>query len=109
MFIDDKTRVRHMLDVAEEAGGFIKGKDLRDIVGDRALAFALVKEIEIVGEAASKISEEFRGKHPEISWQDIIAMRNRLIHAYCDIDCEVVWDTVKNELPKLARKLKEAC
>lgn len=88
-----------MLDAAKEACSFASGKFRRDLDTDRKLALAIVKDIEIIGEAAGKVSEETRNNHPAIPWPDIINMRNRLIHAYFDIDLDVVWDTVVKDLP----------
>lgn len=60
-----------------------------------------MKDVEIVGEAASRPSEAFRAEHPELPWKAIVAMRNRLVHAYFDIDREIVWNTVAMDLPPL--------
>ncbi len=73
---------------------------------DRKLVLALIKCVEIVGEAASKVSGEFQAAHPEIPWAMIVGMRNRLIHVYFDIDLDRVWDTVTDDLPALAAKLE---
>jgi len=72
---------------------------------DRKLTLSLVKSIEIIGETASKISQESRQKYPEIPWANIVAMRNRLIHTYYDIDLDRVWDTVTADLPPLIAEL----
>ena len=76
---DDIIRLKHMLDAAKEARSFASGKKRSDLDANRQLTLALVKDIEIIGEAASKISEETRTKHPAMPWLDIINMRNRLI------------------------------
>ena len=107
MYIDDPTRFRHMLEAGEEALKFIKGKTKRHLRRDRKLALSLVKEIEIIGEAASKISAAGRRKRPRLPWRQIVAMRNRLIHAYHDVDYEIVWDTLTKDLPPLVRQLRE--
>jgi len=69
------------------------------------LALAIIKDIEIVGEAASRIGENTRSTYPEIPWADIVGMRNRLIHAYFDINLDLVWDTVTANLPPLVDQL----
>jgi uncharacterized protein with HEPN domain len=74
---------------------------------DRKLTLSLVKSIEIVGEAASKICKESQQKCPSIPWANIIAMRNRLIHTYYDIDLDRVWDTVTSDLPPLIAELEK--
>jgi uncharacterized protein with HEPN domain len=77
---DDAIRIRHMLDALDEALGFAEGKERDDLNQDRMLVLSVVKCIEIIGEAASKVTQETRTQHPEIPWNEIIAMRNRLIH-----------------------------
>jgi len=69
------------------------------------LALSIVKSIEIIGEAASGVSSDFWKLYPDIPWQDIVAMRNRLVHVYFDIDLDRVWDTMLEDLPKLAADL----
>ena len=104
----DVIRLRHMLDAAREALSFIPGRSREDLSRDRMLVLALVKEIEIIGEAASRISDESRKALPRIPWPKIIAMRNRLIHAYADVDLSIVWDTLTGALPELLRELETA-
>ncbi len=104
----DIIRLRHMLDAAREALSFVAGRNSEDLGRDRMLVLALVKEIEIIGEAASRISDESRQALPRIPWPKIIAMRNRLIHAYADVDLSIVWDTLTGALPELARELEIA-
>ena len=104
----DVIRLRHMLDAAREALSFVAGRSSEDLGRDRMLVLALVKEIEIIGEAASRISDESRKALPRIPWPKIIAMRNRLIHAYADVDLSIVWDTLTGALPELQRELEIA-
>lgn len=107
MHKNDAIRLRHMLDAAREALSFAAGKTRSDLDADRMLVLSLVKSIEIIGEAASKVSPECRSELPAISWTDVIAMRNRLIHAYFDINLDIVWQTVKEELPPLIIELEK--
>lgn len=107
MHKSDIVRLRHMLDAASEAIAFTRGKSRKDLDTNRMLALSLVKEIEILGEAASRVTIEGKTQTPNLPWQDIIAMRNRLIHAYFDIDLDIVWDTVTNELPALVLELNK--
>jgi uncharacterized protein with HEPN domain len=95
-----------MLDAACEALQFARGKTEHNIGGDRMLVLSLVKEIEIIGEAAGKVTEPTRRQLSQIPWQDVIDMRNRLIHAYFDIDVGVVWDTVTKDLRPLIAALE---
>ncbi|MGA2326540.1 MAG: HepT-like ribonuclease domain-containing protein [Bryobacteraceae bacterium] len=90
----DIVRLRHMLDAAREALALGAGRTSRDLSRDRTLALALVKCIEIIGEAAAKVSSDTRAKHDDIPWTDIVGMRNRLVHLYFDIDLDRVCDTI---------------
>jgi len=107
MYRYDLIRLRHMLNAAEEALDFSSGTSKEDFSCDRMATLAVVKDIEIIGEAAGKVSVETMEKHGGIPWRDIIDMRNRLIHAYYDVDLEVVWDTLRKDLPPLVKTLRE--
>ena len=100
-------RLQHMLEAANEALSFIQGKTRPDLDNDRMLVLSLVKELEIIGEAAGKASPEVRSQNSAIPWQDIGGMRNRLIHAYFDINLDVVWKTVTRDLPSLKAELEK--
>jgi uncharacterized protein with HEPN domain len=102
---DDLTRIRHMFEAAENALGFISRKNRADLDTDPMLLFALVRAIEVIGEAASRVSAEQRAASPTLPWSAIVAMRNRLIHAYFDIDRDIVWRTVTEEIPSLRSQL----
>ena len=104
---DDWVRTQHMFEAATEAVSFARGSTRDSLKQDRKLALALVKCIEILGEAAAKVSEESRRDHPQIPWVTIVAMRNRLIHAYFDIDLDRVWDTITDDLPPLVAQLEK--
>jgi len=106
MQVSDAVRLRHMLDAAREAVAFATGRSRDDLARDRVLTLALLKCIEIVGEAASKISPELRSLHPEIPWADIVGMRNRLVHVYFDVDPDRLYDTITGDLPSLIATLE---
>jgi uncharacterized protein with HEPN domain len=89
---DDLIRLRHMLDAAREAETFARNKTKKDFENDRMLLLSIVKSIEIIGEAASRVTKESQDIQSEIPWKDIVAMRNRLIHVYFDIDVDRVWE-----------------
>ena len=102
----DRIRVRHILDEANEACKYVEGISFDEFVEDGKTVRAVIRSIEVIGEAASKISIEFRKEHPDVPWQKIIGMRNRLIHVYFDIDYNIIWQTVKENLPPLIKKLQ---
>ncbi len=106
MLNHDLIRVHHMLDAATEALAFASDRTRAHLEDDRMLVLSLVKSIEIIGEAAARVSVTFRAAHPEIPWAVIVAMRNRLIHAYFDVDLDRVWDTIVDDLPPLVARLE---
>jgi len=105
---DDVIRLRHMLDAAREALSFARGRTRSDLDWDRMLVLALVKDIEIIGEAAYKISPSSREQIPTLPWEDIIGMRHRLVHAYFDTDLDILWKTLQEDLPPIINILEQA-
>ncbi len=104
---DDTVSLRHMLDHAQEALSMASGQQRQDLKKDRKLELALVRLIEIIGEAAGRVSQEGRDKYSSIPWPQIIGMRNRLIHGYDQVDLNLLWDTIDIDLPPLISKLKK--
>ncbi len=96
-----------MLDAAREAVSFVSGKSRNYLDKNRMLVLYLLKDIEIIGEAASEISVGTMAKFADIPWLDIIDMRSRLIDADYDMDLDVVWDTVTKDLPPLIVELEK--
>lgn len=107
MLKDDRIRLQHMLDAAREAINSIKGRRRADLEKDRIWALGLVKCVEIIGEAATRVSKEMRSRHPQIPWVQIVAMRNRLVHVYFDIDADQVWLALTEDLPAVAAQLEK--
>ena len=97
----DEGYLLDMLIAARDARLFVSGLTRRQFDASRLHQNAVVKALEIIGEAAGRISEEARKAHPEIPWGEIIGMRNRLVHGYFEVDWEKVWDTVRHDLPPL--------
>ena len=91
-----------------EAVTFSRGRERDHLDNDRQLVLALVKDIEIFGEAASRVTQPTRQSLPEMPWERIIGMRNRLIHAYFDINLDIVWKTLQEDLPELISLLEAA-
>ena len=102
---EDRVRLRHMLDAAEVAIQFMQDKDRAALDDDRMLLFAVVRAVEVLGEAASRVSDETRVRHGNLPWRAATSMRNRLIHGYFDIDRDILWATVSIELPALVEVL----
>lgn len=107
MPLDDTGRLRHMLDAALEAQTFMKDITQESLREDRKTVQAVIRSIEVIGEAAVNISKEFKEMHPDIPWKKIAGMRNWLIHAYFDVDYNHIWSTVQEDLPVLVPQLKK--
>jgi uncharacterized protein with HEPN domain len=95
-----------MIEAAEAVEGFVAGRNRMDFDTDLMLQFAVVRGIEIIGEAASKISTETRALLSAVPWKEIVATRNRLIHGYFDIDHGILWLTATEEIPALLVELR---
>ena len=103
---DPSVRIRHMLEHAKEAVDLLAGKEKAALASDRVLQLALVRLVEIVGEAANRLTVEDQSRYPSIPWREIVGMRNRLAHGYDAIDLNVLWDTVQVDLPQLIDELE---
>lgn len=106
MRVEDAIRIRHMIDAAELAQDFVAGRARADLDQDKMLRFALVQAVQVIGEAASKVSPECRLELPAVPWAAITGMRNRLVHAYFDIETDLLWVTVQKDLADLLTQLK---
>jgi uncharacterized protein with HEPN domain len=96
-----------MLDHSREAVALASKRTRADLDQDRMLELSLVRLLEILGEAANRVSQDSRERFPDIPWLQIGGMRNRLIHGYDENDLEILWDSVKHDLPSLIEKLSE--
>jgi len=98
---DDKTYLRHILEAIESIESYLGGVTYEEFASNKMMIDAVVRELEIVGEASSKLSEGFRDEHDNMAFRDATEMRNFLIHEYFGVNIKVVWDTCKNDVPKL--------
>lgn len=104
----DLIRLRHMLGAAEKALRFTRGKTRADLDRDEQLSLALVRILEIIGEAAAKVTVDCQTRNPAVPWKDIVGTRNRLIHGYEEVDLDIVWQIVSGDLPGLVDDLETA-
>lgn len=104
--LDDETRLRHMLDYSRKLIEFTQGKTQSDLESNEMLSLAVVRLIEIVGEAAANVSAEKRAGLSQIPWPQIVGMRNRIVHAYFDVNYAVVLNTVTMNIPALVVELE---
>lgn len=105
---DDAVPMRHMLDHAREAVAMVSGRARRDLDTDRLLQLAITRVLEIVGEAANRVTPQGRARYPDIPWQQVIITRNRIIHGYDTVDYDIVWQILDDELPPLIAALERA-
>jgi len=104
---DDDLYLGHMLDMTSKVLELTSGVDKPTFDEDEKLQLALVHLIQVIGEAARRVSPECKAEHPEIPWGAIVGMRHKVVHDYMGVDIEVVWDTVQNDLPMLAPMLEK--
>jgi len=103
---DDLVRLRHMLDAAHKARRFVQDRSRTDLEMDEMLSLAIVRLLEIVGEAAAHVSEPIQAGLPGIPWRQITGARNRLIHGYFDVDLDIIWAILQDDLPPLIAQLE---
>ena len=101
MLPEDRIRLQHILDEANESLMFIEGYLFSDFIKDNKTVHAVIRSIEIIGEAAAKLSKEYKNKHSSVPWDLIVGMRNHLIHVYFDVDHKTIWKTLQEDIPEL--------
>jgi uncharacterized protein with HEPN domain len=104
---DDVTRLKHMLEAAQKAMYYTQDRSRRDLDADEMLALAIVRLLEIVGEAAKNISDSIKEKYPAVPWKPIAGTRDRLVHGYFDVDLDIVWQIITADLPPLTSSLEQ--
>jgi uncharacterized protein with HEPN domain len=103
----DKFRLEHILQAIERIKRYANGVTFEDFVANDMLYYAVVKNIEIIGEASNMLTEEFRQAHPATPWKQVTSMRNYIVHEYFQVDNTVVWDVITNDVPLLERQISE--
>lgn len=103
----DKSRLLHISAAIENIHEFLADKTAEDFLMDKMLYYAVVKNMEIIGEAAYMLTNDFRAAHTSVCWNDIIKMRHILVHGYYQVDSSIVWATIKNDLPTLETQIKQ--
>jgi uncharacterized protein with HEPN domain len=104
---DDGVRLHHMLDYGREAVALTGGKQRADLESDHMLELAVTRLLEIVGEAANRVSSQTQQQYPQIPWRQIAGLRHRLVHGYDAVDRDILWDIVEQDLPPLITMLEE--
>jgi len=104
---DPELTLHQILSFSEEAVEISRGKNRQDLDNERLLNLALTRLLEMICEAANRVPEETRTQYPDLPWFQMIAARNRLIHGYDNVDFDVLWSIIKNDLPEMVVRLKK--
>ena len=103
----DKVYLRHILDAVSDIKRFMKGLTKEEFFENKEKQYAVLRALEIIGEATKNLSKEMKAEHSEIQWSDIAGMRDKLIHQYFGVNLDLVWETVKKNLPELGKQISE--
>jgi len=101
----DGAALTHLAAYSRELVDMVRGRRRADLDSDRMLALSVVRLLEIIGEAARRVSEGARSRHPQIPWAQLIGLRNRLIHGYDAIDLDIIWRIVESDVPALLAEM----
>ena len=104
--IKDYDRLLHIMEAIANVFEFMEGKTVDDLTNDKLLFYGVVKNVEIIGEAAYMLTNEFKGQHPATPWIDIVGMRHVLVHGYYTASPLFIWDTYKNDLDVLRHQIE---
>lgn len=102
---DDNVYLHHILDAIALIEEYTNGMSENGFLANSMAHDAVVRQIEIIGEAARNISDEFQANHPQVPWGKMTGIRNKIIHEYFNINFAIVWDTVKDDLPSLKKSI----
>lgn len=103
----DKAYLKHILDATSNIEKFIEAISKEDFLGNIEKQYAVLRGLEIIGEATKNLSEELKTKYPHIPWKEIAGMRDKLIHQYFGVNLDLVWETVKTKLPELKSQISK--
>ena len=104
---DNTVFLKHILDCIGKVERYLQGYDFEKFQNDELVTDAVVRNVEIIGEASNNLTRDFRSKNPNIEWQKIIATRNRIVHGYATVDMEIIWNITQSNLPSLKTEIEK--
>ena len=103
---DDSVYLHHIIDAFVQIEYYADGVSQEEFLRNRLLQDGVIRQLEVMGEAARNLSDDLRNEHPEIPWRQMVGLRNRMIHAYFNIDLQIIWEIVQGDMPVLKEKMK---
>ena len=105
--LGDQIRLQHTIDAIAEIRSFIEGLDFEGFSKSSLIKSACIRQLEIIGEACNRISEELKNENPDVPWRQVVGLRNVLIHQYFGVDEQIIWDVIQKEMLMLESRAKE--
>jgi uncharacterized protein with HEPN domain len=106
MMKDDSIYLRHIIDAFTQVDHYMDGISHEEFFSNKLLQDGVIRQLEVMGEAARNLSDDFRNEHPQIPWSQMIGLRNRMTHAYFNVNLQIIWEIVRGDLPDLKRKIQ---
>lgn len=103
---NNKDRLRHILDAISKIERYLGGRDQESFAADEEKIDAVVRNIEIIGEATNCLTRDLKAQYPEVEWRIATATRNRLVHGYFDVDPDIIWGTAQHDLPRFKEAIE---
>ena len=105
--LGDKIRIKHILDAIVEIESYVANMEIGDFFNNSMVRFACIKQLEIIGEATNHISQDLKSNNSQISWEEIISLRNVLVHEYFGVDATLVWQIIETDIPELKSDMEK--
>ncbi len=104
---DDSVYLHHIIDAFLQIEHYTESVSHEEFLHNRLLQDGVIRQLEVMGEAARNLSENLRNEHPQLPWRQMIGLRNRMIHAYFNVDLQIIWEIIKGDIPDLKQKMKQ--
>ncbi len=103
---DDSIYLRHIIDAFTQIEGYMVGITHDEFFSNKLLQDGVIRQLEVMGEASRNLSEDLRCEYPQIPWRQMVGLRNRMIHAYFNVNLQIIWEIIQGDLPNLKRETK---